>query len=254
MNCHFAGRSCIINKNHFRAIKSLNSPNTQQLNVFIKNLKHTPKGALFNPWYNQDIENDRTPDAPIIRRNQFRAYLKERLQTAKYLFVAEALGYQGGHFTGIAMTSERILLGHQKPKYGVGPNDVFCSVKPARTSKQSVNKLGMSEPTATIMWGALKKLGINPYETVLWNAVPWHPYHPEKGMLSNRTPTAKEMEKGIDHLRDFLKLFPGRTIIAVGRKCEECLNQTGNDYIAVRHPANGGAPKFRKQLSSINQD
>jgi len=245
-------RYCIIDINITPNTGPLNPAKSQQLDTFIQNLKHTPEGPLFNPWYHRDEENDRIAGAPEIRKNQFRTYLNERLRTARYLFIAEALGYQGGHFTGIAMTSERILLGHQKPKYGVGPEDVFRAVNPARTSRNSVNQLGMSEPTATIMWGALKKLGINTYETVLWNAVPWHPYNSEKGLLSNRTPTAFEMEKGLEHLQEFLNLFPGRTIIAVGRKCEECLNQTGNNYIAVRHPANGGAPKFRKQVAAIH--
>ncbi len=91
---------------------------------FISSLKHSPEG-LFNPWYQRDEEHDDIPEAPEIRRNQLKTYLSERVGKAKFLFIAEALGYQGGHFTGIAMTSERILLGHQELKYGVKPEHVF---------------------------------------------------------------------------------------------------------------------------------
>jgi len=217
---------------------------------FIQSLKRTPRG-LFNPWYHQDKKNDLVPNAPDIRRKQLETYLTERQHSAKYLFIAEALGYQGGHFTGIAMTSERILLGYQEEKYGVKPEHVFKTEQPNRTSRPDLIEKGMSEPTATIMWGALTDLGIDPYEVVLWNAVPWHPYNPGKGMLSNRTPLAGEMEAGLKHLKKFVGLFNNPKIVAVGRKCEQSLSELGIDYIGVRHPANGGAPKFRRQLAEM---
>lgn len=219
---------------------------------FIQSLKKTPS-ALFNPWYHRDSEHDLMPEAPNIRRRQLQTYLEERQQSAKYLFIAEALGYQGGHFTGIAMTSERILLGHQEKKYDVKPNHVFKSEKPVRTSRPEVNRNGMSEPTATIMWGALIDLGIDPYDVVLWNAVPWHPYNPDKGLLSNRTPLTGEMDAGLKHLETFLGIFSDAEVIAVGRKCEHSLTDLGVNHIGVRHPANGGAPKFRRQIRELKK-
>lgn len=223
------------------------------IETFIKSLKKKPSKTVFNPWFEMDVENDAAATAPDIRRQQLTTYLKERKDSAKFLFIAEALGYQGGHFTGIAMTSERILLGHQADKYGVVPNDVFQTEAPERTSKDSVNDKGMSEPTATIMWGAIKELGIDPYEIVLWNAVPWHPYNVKKGMLSNRTPTANELDAGLKHLSNFTDLFGDVTLVAVGRKCEESLERLDKKFIGVRHPANGGAPKFRRQLKELAQ-
>ncbi|MDZ7758514.1 uracil-DNA glycosylase [Rhodohalobacter sp.] len=220
------------------------------ISKFVESLKRTPRG-LFNPWYHQDKKNDLVPNAPDIRRKQLVTYLAERQHSAKYLFIAEALGYQGGHFTGIAMTSERILLGFQEEKYGVKPEHVFKTEQPNRTSRPDLIEKGMSEPTATIMWGALTDLGIDPYEVVLWNAVPWHPYNPNKGYLSNRTPLAGEMEAGLKHLKKFISLFNKPQIVAVGRKCEQSLSELGIDYIGVRHPANGGAPKFRRQLAEM---
>ena len=219
------------------------------ISKFIQSLERTPHG-LFNPWYHRDASNDLLREAPDIRRRQLEAYLTERLGRAKFLFIAEALGYQGGHFTGMAMTSERILLGHQEDKYGVKPEHVFRSVSHQRTSKPDLIEKGMSEPTATMMWGALIELGIDPYDVVLWNAVPWHPY--KKGnYLSNRTPRMNEMEAGLKHLTSFISLFDEAKVIAVGRKCEQSLSELGISHIGVRHPANGGAPKFREQVKNL---
>jgi hypothetical protein len=223
----------------------------KQLQKLFEQLKETPKGAFFNPWYDYDTEHGISKKGPQIRLQQLKSYLKERIGRAKYLFIAEALGYQGGHFTGIAMTSERILLGHHEKVHGIPADGAFISRKAQRTSKPEVNAKGMSEPTATIMWKALYKLGIDPFETVLWNALPWHPYDPDKGLLSNRTPTDKELKKGYPALQTFLSLFPEGKIIAVGRKCEQSLSAFEIPYIPVRHPANGGAPKFRRQMKKL---
>ncbi|MFH5833202.1 uracil-DNA glycosylase [Halalkalibaculum sp. DA3122] len=214
-------------------------------------LEETPEGSFFNPWYQQDEKHDLDEKSPRRRRRQLRTYLADRLDSAKYLCVAEALGYQGGHFTGIAMTSERILLGHQQKPHNIPPDDVFRELKPERTSSPEVIEKGFSEPTATIMWKALYTLGLDPFEVVLWNALAWHPYDAGDGMLSNRTPTDAELEAGIPVLEAFFDLFPSAKVIAVGRKSEQCLDRLELDYIPVRHPANGGAPKFRRQMKAI---
>src|ERR1051326_386270 len=81
---------------------------------FLRLLKRSPSGAVFNPWWEADRQNDIGRNAPGVRRRQLRAYLQERLGSAKIAVIGEALGYRGGHFTGIAMTSERILLGKKQ--------------------------------------------------------------------------------------------------------------------------------------------
>src|SRR4029077_10898554 len=58
-------------------------------------------------------ENDVGSAAPRIRREQLRVYLCARLSTARLAVIGEALGCRGGHFTGIAMTSERIPPKHR---------------------------------------------------------------------------------------------------------------------------------------------
>ena len=122
----------------------------KQLDKFLRLLKASPSGAVFNPWWQVDRENDIGRIAPIIRRQQLRAYVQERLGRAKLVVIGEALGYRGGHFSGIPMTSERMLLGKQPV--------ILLGIKPRRTSKPSVCPDGFSEPTATIVWGALLKI------------------------------------------------------------------------------------------------
>src|SRR6266700_1041553 len=94
---------------------------------FLILLKKSPSGAVFNPWWQVDRKNDIGPHAPLIRRQQLRAYLRDRLGKARLAVVGEALGYRGGHFTGIAMTSERSLL--------EGKTSILSGITPQRTSK-----------------------------------------------------------------------------------------------------------------------
>src|SRR5438876_8194881 len=170
-------------------------------------LKKSPADGVFNPWWEFDRQTDIGRNAPAIRRKQLRAYLSKRLATADVAIIGEAVGYRGGHFSGIPMTSERILLGKKKES-GIDLEHVFPSIKPRRTSKPEKCPDGFSEPTATIVWGALLRLGLKLEQFVLWNAFPWHSFEPHRGMLSNRTPNKSEGSAGLPVLKAFLELFP----------------------------------------------
>jgi hypothetical protein len=171
----------------------------KQLDNFVRLLRASPSGAVFNPWWQIDVENDIGRIAPIIRRQQLRAYVQERLGRAKLLVIGEALGYRGGHFSGIPMTSERMLLAKRQ--------DIVPGIEPRRTSKPSVCPNGFSEPTATIVWGALLKIGVLSDEFVLWNAFPWHSFDPHRGLLSNRMPNKSEQLSGRPVLKAFSNYF-----------------------------------------------
>src|SRR6267154_1672793 len=123
-----------------------------QLNHFLRLLKRSPCGAVFNPWWQVDEQNDIGPSAPAIRRKQLRAYLQQRLGKEKLVLIGEAVGYRGGHFSGIPMTSERLLLGRSKT-VRLKSSDVLSGLNPRRTSKSENCPNGFSEPTATIVWG-----------------------------------------------------------------------------------------------------
>src|SRR4029450_7132240 len=73
----------------------------KQLDKFLRLLKASPSGAVFNPWWQIDEENDISPHSPAIRRKHLAVYFRERLGKARLAIVGEALGYRGGHFSGI---------------------------------------------------------------------------------------------------------------------------------------------------------
>jgi hypothetical protein len=166
------------------------------------------------------------------------------------------------------MTSERMVLGKQadlvatlykhRNLYGAVENgghrpplQILAGIKPRRTSKPSICADGFSEPTATIVWGALMKLGVLRDEFVLWNAFPWHSFDPHRGLLSNRMPNKWEQLSGRPVLKDFLELFPCEQIVALGKIAAAQLEQLGVNAHRVRHPASGGAKLFRQQIAKI---
>ena len=230
-----------------------------QLDNFLRLLKASPPEAVFNPWWHVDEENDISRRCPQIRRKHLVLYFRERLGKARLAIVGEALGYRGGHFTGIPMTSERLLLGKQIAGAALyqqngghrPPLQIFAKIKPRRTSKPSVCADGFSEPTATIVWGALLKMGVLPDEFVLWNAFPWHSFDGRRGRLSNRMPNKSEQLSGRPVLKAFFQLFPCEQIVALGKIAAGQLEQLGINAHCVRHPASGGARLFRQQIARI---
>lgn len=232
--------------------------NRKAVSAFVENLEEKPGRALFDPWRDRDADNDDSDEAPAIRRDQLIHYLTARRGYARHLLIAEAAGYQGAHFTGIAMTSERILLGHLEDR-GVLPHHVLPGMEPRRTSaagrcgSASVRRMGFSEPTATIVWSAMLALGADPREFVLWNAVPWHPFREDEGMLTNRPPTPCERDAARPQLERFLALFPGARRIAVGGVARDLLADHGGAF-HVRHPANGGGPAFRRGVAQALEE
>jgi hypothetical protein len=222
----------------------------ESLEKFVRLLKQSPPGAVFNPWWQVDKENDIGRNAPVIRRKHLRAYLHKRLGNVKLAVIGEALGYRGGHFSGIPMTSERILLGKKKDG-GIEPEQVFSSIKARRTSKPLKCPDGFSEPTATIVWSAMLKLGLKPEQFVLWNAFPWHSFNPRRGFLSNRMPNKSERSAGLSVLKAFLDLFPCEEIIALGDVAASQLKELNVEPHRVRHPASGGARLFRQGIGTL---
>lgn len=220
---------------------------------FIDGLCDAPE-TLFNPWYATD-EYDLFPEAPIARRDNLKAYLLCR-RNARLVLVAEALGYNGGRFSGIAMTSERMLLGYHtliRPQelFGANPPPRRRTSNPDLAPNKTAQRRGFTERTATIVWRALYKgLGLHPCNFILWNSVPWHPHRPGE-MLSNRPPTRCEQQAGKPHLIALRALFPSARLVAVGNKAQAALADLGLCAYPVRHPANGGAGDFRRGISNI---
>jgi uracil-DNA glycosylase len=239
-----------------------------QLDKFVRLLKTSPSGAVFNPWWEVDEQNDIGRNAPAIRRHQLRAYLQKRVGKADVAVIGEAIGYRGGHFSGIPMTSERLLLGkqtlivaalcerrnlHDSVRHGGRrpPLQIISDTDPRRTSKPDKCPDGFSEPTATIVWGTLLRLGIKPEQFVLWNAFLWHSFDSRRGMLSNRMPNKSERAAGLPVLKAFLDLFPCDQVVALGKIAAAQLEELNVNAHCVRHPASGGAKLFRQQIARI---
>ncbi len=221
--------------------------------VFLKKLQAYHGPLVFNPWSECDASCDIGEEAPKIRSANLLRYLELRPK-AHYLFIAEALGYQGGHFSGIAITSERILLGKHPD---INPESVLGDWHYQRTSavdslllNRTQQLKGFNEPTDTVVWNALNAHGLASKDVILWNIFPFHPYKDGK-LLSNRTPTTAELDQGINYAQLLLELVPGMQVVAIGQKAAATLKRYGVDCQAVPHPSMGGANKFKASVAEI---
>jgi hypothetical protein len=74
---------------------------------------------------------------------------------------------------------------------------------------------------------------------------------PIVGYLSNRTPAASEFKAGECILKQLIRTTKAKSLIAVGEKSYTILKELNLKVMKVRHPANGGAKKYRQQFSDI---
>lgn len=224
------------------------------IDKFIEKLQNYHGENVFNPWNEFDTSCDIGERAPIIRTENLRRYFELR-PNPKYLFIAEALGYQGGHFSGIAITSERILLGEHPdvdPKSVLGGDWKYERTSDVNSSllNRTQKLKGFNEPTDTVVWNAIASHGLKTFECVLWNIFPFHPYQEGK-LLTNRTPNTTELDIGVEYAKDLLTMFPNMKIIAIGANAAKTLKRYGFACEEVRHPSMGGANKFREQVNEI---
>jgi hypothetical protein len=165
------------------------------------------------------------------RRERLSAHLR-RCADGDLIMVGEAPGWKGARQSGVPFTAAEM----------VGLDGVS------------------SEATATIVHGMLEKLGIGD-RTLLWNAFPLHPHDPGSPR-TNRAPTAAELESGMNSLR---LAAEGRRIICVGAKATSSVKamlgievpgvlgaSAADTVVAIRHPANGGATRFRDGLAAVS--
>jgi hypothetical protein len=190
--------------------------------------------GLFNPW-RDCCPHDAAGNGPAEKLNRLALHLN---CNPEFILAGEAPGYQGCRYSGIAFTSERLLGEGAVPRI------------PALTGRLSTRRLPFSEPSATIVWKTLYRLGIEE-RTILWNAMQLHPHRPDN-LWSNRTPTLAEISLGEPALRILIETFPFAKIIAVGKKSEGLLREMDIPIAgSVRHPANGGATKFAAGLKGL---
>lgn len=222
------------------------------INEFIESLQQYQRPGVFNPWHDYDPACDIGPDAPAIRRLHLKTYLTRRIAKARYLFIAEAAGYQGCRFSGVAITCERMLLNKHKQitahmVLGQPGKRTSLPTCPYMTSQPQRDN-GMNEPTDTYVWGAIIDNGLDPDEVLLWNIFPFHPH--KESPFSNRTPSDEELQDGLMYTQQLLNLCsPHISLGAIGRKSAQKLTESNLTPVLMRHPANGGAGLFRRQFA-----
>lgn len=234
-----------------RGSRNMSKP-AESVKNFISSLSEFESPRVFNPWRNfhsdYEVEN-----AVSIRQEQLTTYLTRRIRPAKILLIAEACGYQGGHFTGIAMTCERMILN----KHPVVDSTMILGKQGHRTSrsespyitKEKQKKDGFNEPTDTVVWSACLEAGLRPDEFILWNIFPFHPYK-DNQLLTNRTPTDEELRIGLHYTKKLMEITGPLPLFAIGKKSELTLSGAGLTATCLRHPANGGANIFRSGLKN----
>ncbi len=192
------------------------------------------KPGLFNPWADH-CPHDAAGNGPQEKLARLALHLDCE---PAFILAGEAPGYQGCRYSGIAFTSERLLGEGAIPRIAALPR------------RLSTRRLPFSEPSATIVWKTLYRLGIAE-RTILWNAMQLHP-HRADNLWSNRTPTPGEIALGEPAMRMLIAAFPQARIVAVGKKAEGLLAGMGVRVAgAVRHPANGGATEFASGLQAL---
>ena len=83
----------------------------ESIERFIRLLKKSPSGAVFNPWWQIDDENDIDPHSPGIRRKHLAVYFRERFgnaRLARNLFES-AVACQASRIVALSSPSDRQL-------------------------------------------------------------------------------------------------------------------------------------------------
>ncbi len=248
--CRVQSAKCRVQSAECKVQSAECKGNMREIDDFIEKLAAYGAPLVCNPWRDEDPALD-IDGAAEIRRENLARYLSRRIGRARVLFIAEACGYQGGRFTGIAMTCERMLLS----RHPAVSADMVLGREGRRTSREDSpllandkqRKEGFNEPTDTVVWKSAAKAGLAPEDFLLWNIFPFHP-HKENAPLTNRTPTEKELAGGLAFTKQLLEIARPTLLLAIGRKSEETLQAADIPAIPLRHPANGGANLFRKGL------
>lgn len=198
-----------------------------------------PEGTdkLFNP-YRQSSPDDAPGNTPEARLVRLAAHLD---CSPRFVLVGEAPGYQGCRVSGVAFTSERLIIQGQIPRLQGTSH---------RLSLRSLRPRPWSEPSATIVWSLLHALGAAE-STVLWNALQLHPRKPGE-FRSNRKPSREERRGGIRSLQILRDAFPDATFVAIGDCAQEALSDARIAGAGkIRHPSFGGKPAFVQGLTAL---
>ncbi|TYL50500.1 uracil-DNA glycosylase [Agromyces mariniharenae] len=186
---------------------------------------------------------DRSDPTNGVRRRNLTLYLEQLAERgATTLLVGEAPGYRGMRITGVPFTNTAILA------RGIPAFDLLGTANGYELPDPL--PAVAAEPTATVMWSTLVELDFVP---VLWSACPLHPHRPG-APLTNRKPTASETTVWTWSWQELERIFPIRSVVAVGNVAAEALARAGRAVPRVRHPAHGGRVEFADGLRALIAD
>ena len=213
--------------------------NQQFVHEFMTELDAVPvTDQAFNPWGGFSLDDALPgPSAVEARRDRLRRHLSA--PDVKLVIVGEAPGYQGARISGMAFTSEALLMDGAIPR--IDPTGRLTTrVKP------------WSEPSARIIWELLYRNHIADV-TVMWNAYPFWPMAPAENGYGNRTPMRAEVLSGQRLLTCLKTWFPTAIFAALGNKATESMGSLGIEHVHCRHPAYGGKPVLEGQIAEIGR-
>lgn len=184
-----------------------------------------------NPYARGDRSN-------AVRRRNLELYLEE-IGAPTVMLIGEAPSHRGGRLTGIAFTSETIMLAGINGHLGEARGYRKATAGPRRST----------EASATMVWGTIAAMRPLP---LLWNAFPFHPFH-HGNPLSNRTPLVGELLLGQQFIARLMELFPIERVIAIGNHAGRSLSALGIAHTKVRHPSQGGKKAFVAGMAQLSQ-
>lgn len=202
---------------------------------FVQILSQTEPGkGLFNHFRDICPIHD-LPNAEKIRTENLKRFLDAKTKIRpRYLWVAEAPGYNGSRRSGVFLVSEK----HFKEVQTMIGSDPFTI---ATKTEPKISR------TVQIMWRVMKEL---PEFPLTFDALPFHPFQ-EEDPMSNRTPSRSEIVKHLHFLKTLLYWLNPENVIAIGRKAEFALAELKVPYQYVRHPAQGGEKEFVEGIKKI---
>jgi len=170
-----------------------------------------------------------------IRRRNLRRYLRAMEAIGPHmLLVGEAVSYRGGRLTGIAFTSESLMLCDGIPGEGY--------------RKATAGPKLSTEASATMVWSTIRSIEPLP---LLWNAFPFHPFA-RGNPHSNRMPSTAELAIGERFIAALMRIFPIELVVAIGNQASVSLTRMGIEHVKVRHPSQGGKRKFVEGMRRLS--
>ena len=136
----------------------------------------------------------------------------------------------GARYTGIAMTSEKVINAQ-------GYDFDYSSLK-------SKDKKYVYELTAKKVWDEISS---KKEKFVMWNAFAFNIHEKYGRWFEN--PTEEELKQNLHILNHFLDLYKNAKIITVGKTAQNALEILGfKNFESIRHPSNDFKKEFPQQF------